>query len=354
MPLQQQLPQSVQQGERQLLRPIAIGVALFRRLRRIFRGADLDQGHAMHRLQQGAQHALRIDAEIILPAQSRQRTRRVAAEQQGKQIADGAAIRQAQHLAHGCRLHAAALKIGMGDRLVEDRQAIACRSLGRPGDQRQSLGLGGHTFRLAHRCEVRRQTLGRDSPQVEPLATRQHRHRHLVHLGRGEQKLHVPRRLLQRLQQPVERRLRQHVHFVDDVHFVPRRYRGVARRLDDLANVVDAGMAGGIHLDHVDMPPFGDGAAWLAHAARIDRRPAVAVRSDAVQRLCDQPRGGRLANPAYAGEQKRMRDPIAPDRILQRADHRFLADQRLKRLWAIFARQHPIGVAAARWLNRFV
>ena len=76
---------------------------------------------------------------------------------------------------------------------------------------------------------------------------------HLLDLGRGEQELHVLRRLLQRLQQAVEGLLRQHVHFVDDVDLGARRHRPVARVLDDLAHVVDAGVRGGVHLDHVDV-----------------------------------------------------------------------------------------------------
>ncbi len=103
--------------------------------------------------------------------------------------------------------------------------------------------------------EMLRQQLRRDALQVEPLAARQHRHRHLVHLGGREQELHVPRRLLQRLQQPVEGRFRQHVDLVDDIDLVARRDRRIAHRLNDLADVVDACVAGGIHLDHVDMPP---------------------------------------------------------------------------------------------------
>src|SRR3546814_4739951 len=74
------------------------------------------------------------------------------------------------------------------------------------------------------------------------------------------------------------------MHVVDDVDLVARRHRGIAHRLDDLAHIVDAGVRRSVHLDHVDMAPLGDRAARLAHAARVDRRPALPVRADAVQR----------------------------------------------------------------------
>ena len=61
------------------------------------------------------------------------------------------------------------------------------------------------------------------------------------------------RRLFQRLEQRVEGVLRQHVHFIDDIDLVAGLDRGIAHALDDLAHVIDTGIGGGIHLDHVDM-----------------------------------------------------------------------------------------------------
>jgi hypothetical protein len=50
------------------------------------------------------------------------------------------------------------------------------------------------------------------------------------------------RRLLQRLQEGVEGRRRQHVDFVDDVDLVAGAGRRIAHAVIDLADVVDAGM----------------------------------------------------------------------------------------------------------------
>ena len=72
------------------------------------------------------------------------------------------------------------------------------------------------------------------------------------------------RRLLKSLEQRIESVLGKHVDFVDDVDFVARADRGVADRVDDLADVVDPGVRGGVHLDHVDVAPFGDRPAMLA------------------------------------------------------------------------------------------
>ena len=67
--------------------------------------------------------------------------------------------------------------------------------------------------------------------------------------------------------------------------------------------------------------------ARLADAAGLDRRTALPVRADAIERFGDQARGRGLAHPSNAGEQEGMRDPPALDRVGERLHHRILADQ---------------------------
>ncbi len=158
-----------------------------------------------------------------------------------------------------------------------------------------------------------------------------------------EQELHVRRRLFQCLQEGVERLLREHVHFVDDVDLVARRDRAIAHALDQLAHVVDAGARGGVHFDHVDMAVLGDRLAVLADAARIDGRSAGAVRPDAVQRAGDDAGGRRLADAAHAGEHEGMGDAAGGDGVAQGAHHRFLADQGREIDRTILAGEDAVG-----------
>ena len=155
------------------------------------------------------------------------------------------------------------------------------------------------------------------------------------------------RRFLQRLQQGVEGVLGQHVDFVDDVDLVARRHRPVAHAVDDLADVVHAGMAGGVHLHHVDVAVGGDALAVLADAAGRDRRPAGAVRAGAVERAGDDPGGRRLADAAHAGQHEGMRQTARLDGVGQGADQRFLADQFGEVAGAVFPREDPIGLGGA-------
>ena len=191
---------------------------------------------------------------------------------------------------------------------------------------------------------MRFQHPGRDPAKVEALAAGEHRYRHGTYLGRRENEFHMLRRLLQRLQQGIERIAREHVHFIDDIDLEARRNRAVAYCLNDLADIVHAGMGGRIHFDDIDMAVGGDGRAGFADpAGLLRRRLPLAVRAEAVDRAGEDPRCRRLADAAHAGEHEGMRNSSGPDRIGENAHQRFLADKVAEGGGPVFAGQHPVG-----------
>ena len=101
--------------------------------------------------------------------------------------------------------------------------------------------------------------------KVEALAAREDGRRDLVDLGRGEHEDDVGGRLLEGLQEGVEGLLGEHVGLVDDVDLVAAPDRRIADLVAQLADVVDAAVGGGVHLDHVERRRGGDGAAAFAH-----------------------------------------------------------------------------------------
>ena len=155
------------------------------------------------------------------------------------------------------------------------------------------------------RVELIADLLERHRLQLEDLRPRLDRRRHLLDLGRRHHEHDVRRRLFDRLQQRVERLVRQPVHFVDDEDLVAVAHRRDAERLDDdLADLVDAGVGGAVDLEHVHVAAVGDLDARVAHAARLGRRAVLAVerpRQDARRR--------RLADAARAREDERLREP---------------------------------------------
>ena len=183
--------------------------------------------------------------------------------------------------------------------------------------------------------------LGRDAAEIEAHAAAEDGHRDLPDLGGCEDEFHVGRRLLERLQEAVEGRRREHVHFVDDVDFVGRLGRRVFNRIDDLANVGDTGVRGRIHLDDVDVAPLDDGLIVDALAVEIESRMAAGVVLE-IDRPGEDARGGGLADAADAGEHEGVRNAVGLEGVAQRLHHRVLADQGRKAGRPVFPRQHEI------------
>ena len=128
------------------------------------------------------------------------------------------------------------------------------------------------------------------------------------------------------------------MHFVDDVDLVARRNGAVAHTLDQLAYVVDAGPAGGVHFQHVHVPVLGDRDTMLADAAGLAVGHALTVGADAIQRPRNDPGRGRFAHTTHAGQHEGVGQTAAFDGVAQRAHHGLLADQVGESRRAILAR----------------
>ncbi len=139
-------------------------------------------------------------------------------------------------------------------------------------------------------------------------------------------------RLLDQLEQRVERLLGELMRLVEDVDLHPPLDRLQHHALADLADVVDSALARRVHLDDVERRPRRDRPARVANAARLRRRPLLAVealRDDAGQR--------RLARPARAGKEVRLPHLPALDRVAKRARRPLLADHLVEVLRPVLA-----------------
>ena len=166
------------------------------------------------------------------------------------------------------------------------------------------------------------------------MTTAHNRRQHFLRLGCGENEFHVRWRLLQRFQERVERRRRQHVHLVDDVDFVARLRRRVAHVFAKLAHLFDAIVARAVDLEHVETVAGGDFAAVVARVVRGHGRSVHAI-----ERFGQDPCGRRLADSARPDEQIGVCQAVLRDRVFQRARDVCLADQIVERLWPILPRK---------------
>ncbi len=220
---------------------------------------------------------------------------------------------------------------------IEPRAARASRR-SEPSSKRHALG-GQHLLQvLAHGGR-------RHRPQVELQAAAQHRGQHLLGVGRRQHELQVVRRLLQRLQQRVEGVLGELVRLVDHEDLVAADAGLVGGALDEVADLVDAAVAGGVELDVVEVAVGVDLGAGLADAAGLGGDAAAAVGPGAVQALGQDAADRGLADAARAGEQVGMVQPLLGERIRQRLHHVLLADHLREGARAVLAGQDDIGHA---------
>ena len=139
-------------------------------------------------------------------------------------------------------------------------------------------------FQPGDLLQMRGDERGRDAAQVEALAAGQDGGQHLLRLGRREDEFHVLGRLLQRLEQRVERRGREHVHLVDDVDLVLPVRRGVADVVAQFAHLLDAVVAGAVDFQHVQAAALGDLAA--GDRTRRTARWSARARSTGIWQEC--------------------------------------------------------------------
>ena len=155
----------------------------------------------------------------------------------------------AEQLKDGLHGH---LPLCRGRELVERRDGVAEASARAPGDEGKRRVGRVDLLAVGDVPEQSRQ-LGQSRPREhERLAARPDGREHLPEVGRAEDEDEVGRRLLDQLQERVERRIRELVRLVEDVDLVAALDRLEDHVLADLPDVVDPALARRVHLDHVE------------------------------------------------------------------------------------------------------
>ena len=153
-------------------------------------------------------------------------------------------------------------------------------------------------FAVQNVREVLRYLLSGHVAQHELQAAAEHGNGDFVRVGGGEDEFDVLGRLFQRFEHGVERGFGEHVHFVDDIDFVFAGSGRVLGVFQHFADVVDAGVGGGVDFEQIHEAAGVDVAAGLALAAGF-----AFVRSFAVEAFGKDAGDGGFAHAAGAGEQ---------------------------------------------------
>ena len=279
----------------------------------------LHQGDLVEQLCQLFQCGIKADAAGGQLARLVQHGSTVTVGKGGQQGEEIAPVDGSEHGAHAIFAHRA---FAVGDRLVEQRQRVTHRPGCRPCQQRQRRRFELDAFGRQHVGQMAGYLLRRHVAQGELQAAAQHGDRHFLRVGGGKDELDVRRRLFQRFQHGVEGRLRQHVHFVDDVDLVAAGRGRVLGVFDDFADVVDAGIGSSVDFQQVDKAPGVDLPAGGAFTTRLGTDAAFAV-----QAFGQNAGDGGLAHPAGTGQEIGMVQALAGKRIRQRTHDVLLADQ---------------------------
>ena len=139
-------------------------------------------------------------------------------------------------------------------------------------------------------------------------------------------------RLLQRFQKRIESALREHMHLVDDINAFLCFRGNEINAFADLANVVHAVVAGGVHFDYINNIAAFDTAAALASAAGV-----AVLRVFTVKRFRQNFGTGGFARSAGAAEQICMRRLLFLNFIPKHGCNMILPDDIRKGFRAPFA-----------------
>ena len=222
-----------------------------------------------------------------------------------------------------------------GGDLLKQGDGVAEGAAGLAGDGQKALIGDAEALLLGDETQARDHRLDGDAAEVKALAAGGDGGGDLVQLRRGEDENGVRRGFFERLQEGVEGARGEHVHLVEEVDLPFEVAGGEGDLVAQLAHVVDAAVAGGVHLDEVEGGAAVDGLAGAAGVAGL-----TVGKVTAVDGLGEDAGGGGLAGAAGAGEEVRVGDLVGGEGVAKGRDDVVLTDHLVKATWAPLAVEH--------------
>ena len=190
------------------------------------------------------------------------------------------------------------------------------------GHQAECVRLDGHRFAVGDMGQPVVNDLAGQTAKVVTLAAGDDGGQDVVGFGGAEDEDDVRRRLFQCFQKRVGSLRGEHVRFVDDVDLA-LAFGG--QEVDPVANIADfinAPVAGGVQFDDVQVAALVDGGARVALVARV-----ALLGVGAVDGLGQHAGGGGFAGAPRPAEQVAMADSTLHDGLAQGVGNVFLTGQ---------------------------
>jgi hypothetical protein len=237
---------------------------------------------------------------------------------------------EAQHGNHVLDLDCRA---GEGNHLVERALRVAHAAVPRTRHQHDGRIVDLEPLGVRDPAQLFGNRLQPDGLELEDLRAGLNRRGHLLDLGGRHHEDDVRRRLLDGLEERVERLRGEPVDFVDDEDLVAVADRRHAEAGNDhLADLVHLRVGRRVDLEDVHVASLSD------LDARVTRTAGVAGRAlFAVQAACEDAGGGGLPDAARAREDERLRNAPDSDGVAERLRHPPLPDDVVEALRAPLA-----------------
>ena len=149
--------------------------------------------------------------------------------------------------------------------------------------------------------------------EVKYLTTRENRGQNLVLLRGREDEFSVGGRLFERLQEGIERRCREHMHLIDDIHAVFADLWRYSHLVNQLTDVIDGVVGRGVEFVDVVGAVFVERPARLALVARLH----ILGEVEAVDGFGEDTATRRLAHATRPAKEVRLRELVVFDGVFE-------------------------------------
>ena len=229
--------------------------------------------------------------------------------------------------------------------LIQQAFGIPQAPLGPLGHHMQGFWRDLDAFFLGNPAQMLLEGIEGNAPVVEALTAAEDRGQDPLRVGGRQDEDHPRGRLLQGLQQGVKGCGREHVTLVDDVDLPAGLNRGESRAFNQLADVVDPGVGGGVDLDDIEGIAVGNGGAELTAAAGLWGR---VIRAEAVEGARQDAGAGGFPRSSGTTKEVGRRNATGAQGIAQGRGDRLLPHKLIKPLRAVLVVERLVG-GRHRW-----
>ena len=197
--------------------------------------------------------------------------------------------------------------------MVEERERVPHTAVGLLRDDVETVWVGVDALLLREVLEVLHDVVHLHTVEVKYLTTRENRGQNLVLLRGREDEFCVGGRLFERLQKGIERRCREHMHLIDDIHAVFADLGRYSHLVNQLTDVIDGVVGRGVEFVDVVGAVFVERPARLALVARLH----ILGEVEAVDGFGEDTATRRLAHATRPAKEVRLRELVVFDGVFE-------------------------------------